>query len=93
MLKLASRNNTVTDPCDPGPDRVAKTSMASRCRICGKPVTPQLGKIQVFCSERCRLIDLAKWFGEEYRVPDRPEESEDAPAAVPEVSSDDETKA
>jgi len=23
-----------------------------------------------FCSERCRLIDLGKWLGEEYRVAD-----------------------
>jgi endogenous inhibitor of DNA gyrase (YacG/DUF329 family) len=23
-----------------------------------------------FCSERCRLIDLGKWLGEDYRVPD-----------------------
>jgi hypothetical protein len=22
-----------------------------------------------FCSERCKMIDLGKWFGEEYRVP------------------------
>ena len=22
-----------------------------------------------FCSERCRLVDLGKWLGEEYRVP------------------------
>lgn len=22
-----------------------------------------------FCSERCRLIDLGQWLGEEYRVP------------------------
>ena len=22
-----------------------------------------------FCSDRCRLVDLAKWLGEEYRVP------------------------
>lgn len=22
-----------------------------------------------FCSERCRLIDLGRWLGEEYRVP------------------------
>jgi endogenous inhibitor of DNA gyrase (YacG/DUF329 family) len=25
-----------------------------------------------FCSERCRLIDLGRWLGEEYRVPDAP---------------------
>ena len=33
-----------------------------------------------FCSERCRLIDLGRWLGEEYRVPDDdsavPEEAE-----------------
>lgn len=23
-----------------------------------------------FCSDRCRLIDLGRWLGEEYRVPD-----------------------
>lgn len=34
-----------------------------------------------FCSERCRLIDLGKWFGEEYRIagravrPDEPDPS------------------
>jgi endogenous inhibitor of DNA gyrase (YacG/DUF329 family) len=22
-----------------------------------------------FCSERCRLADLGKWLGEEYRIP------------------------
>ena len=22
-----------------------------------------------FCSDRCRLLDLGKWLGEEYRVP------------------------
>jgi uncharacterized protein len=27
-----------------------------------------------FCSERCRLIDLGKWLGEEYRVPAEPAE-------------------
>jgi len=21
-----------------------------------------------FCSDRCRLVDLAKWLGEEYRI-------------------------
>ena len=25
-----------------------------------------------FCSHRCRLIDLGKWLGEEYRVPAEP---------------------
>ena len=24
-----------------------------------------------FCSRRCRIIDLGRWLGEEYRVPDQ----------------------
>jgi len=24
-----------------------------------------------FCSRRCRIIDLGRWLGEEYRVPDK----------------------
>jgi endogenous inhibitor of DNA gyrase (YacG/DUF329 family) len=35
-----------------------------------------------FCSERCRLIDLKRWLGEEYAVPTRPADpdEDDAPA-------------
>jgi endogenous inhibitor of DNA gyrase (YacG/DUF329 family) len=34
-----------------------------------------------FCSERCRLIDLGKWFSEEFRIERdaRPDEIEEAP--------------
>jgi endogenous inhibitor of DNA gyrase (YacG/DUF329 family) len=28
-----------------------------------------------FCSPRCRLIDLGRWLGEEYRVPEADEEA------------------
>ena len=27
----------------------------------GKPYSP-------FCSERCKMVDLGKWLGEEYRI-------------------------
>lgn len=27
-------------------------------------------KLFPFCSERCHLVDLGRWLGEEYRVPD-----------------------
>jgi uncharacterized protein len=27
-----------------------------------------------FCSERCKLADLGRWLGEEYRVPHNPAE-------------------
>jgi len=42
------------------------------CSICSKPVAPRPGnRSYPFCSDRCRLIDLGKWLGEEYRIPDR----------------------
>jgi endogenous inhibitor of DNA gyrase (YacG/DUF329 family) len=42
------------------------------CPLCGKvtvadesrPLSPSFP----FCSERCRLVDLGKWYDEEYRV-------------------------
>jgi endogenous inhibitor of DNA gyrase (YacG/DUF329 family) len=42
----------------------------SPCPICGKPVPPRSeNRAAPFCSDRCRLVDLAKWLGEEYRIP------------------------
>jgi uncharacterized protein len=32
-----------------------------------------------FCSDRCRRIDLGRWFGEEYRVPSTPADGEEQP--------------
>lgn len=57
------------------------------CPICAKEVAPRTANPAFpFCSERCRLVDLGKWLGEEYRVPGRPEEIEDerdGPGSVP----------
>jgi endogenous inhibitor of DNA gyrase (YacG/DUF329 family) len=42
------------------------------CAICGKPVPPLTeNRSFPFCSDRCRLLDLGKWLGEEYRIPGR----------------------
>ena len=42
------------------------------CPICQKPVAPRPENTsQPFCSRRCRAVDLGRWLGEEYRVPDR----------------------
>lgn len=42
-----------------------------KCPTCGRRVKYN-DRSEVpehpFCSERCRLIDLGKWFDEEYRV-------------------------
>jgi endogenous inhibitor of DNA gyrase (YacG/DUF329 family) len=48
------------------------------CPTCGKKVewTPQQ-PWRPFCSERCRLIDLGKWAGEEHRIPAEEHAAED----------------
>lgn len=44
--------------------------MPRACPICAKPVAPRAENPAFpFCSGRCRLVDLAKWLGEEYRIP------------------------
>ena len=41
-----------------------------KCPICRKPVQPRAAnRAFPFCSDRCKLLDLGKWLGEEYRVP------------------------
>jgi len=45
-----------------------------KCPICRKQVQPGT-PYAPFCSERCRLIDLANWAEEKYRIPVRREES------------------
>lgn len=43
---------------------------ARKCPTCGKDVAPRsANRAYPFCSARCRLLDLGKWLGEEYRVP------------------------
>lgn len=43
-----------------------------KCPICKKGVAPRAENPTFpFCSQRCRQVDLGKWIGEEYRVPDR----------------------
>ena len=41
------------------------------CRNCGKPLTfRRVADLPFFpfCSERCRLVDLGAWFGEDHRI-------------------------
>lgn len=55
-------------------DKVA--ILKTRCPICRKPAVL---RYRPFCSKRCADIDLAKWFGGEYRVEseEKPESSEE----------------
>ena len=56
--------------------------MATACPICRRPAAPRADNpSSPFCSVRCRLIDLGRWLGEEYRVPERPVDGE--PERIP----------
>jgi hypothetical protein len=44
------------------------------CPICRKPVPWETTPTRPFCSERCRLVDLGAWSGEDYRAGENPEE-------------------
>lgn len=49
-----------------------------RCPICRKDVPSRReNEFFPFCSQRCRLLDLGKWLGGDYRIAGRPEENED----------------
>lgn len=37
-----------------------------RCPICGKSFEPDESEAVPFCSERCRRVDLHRWFEERY---------------------------
>ena len=47
--------------------------MKRPCPNCAKPadLTPE-NPHRPFCSDRCRLIDLSRWFDESYAVPAEP---------------------
>lgn len=40
-----------------------------KCPTCSKKADWQKNPHRPFCCERCKLIDLGKWAGEEYRIP------------------------
>jgi uncharacterized protein len=46
-----------------------------RCPTCRAPVAKDAArpnKLFPFCSERCHLVDLGRWLGEDYRIPGPP---------------------
>jgi endogenous inhibitor of DNA gyrase (YacG/DUF329 family) len=50
------------------------------CPTCGKPVAwTKNSPWRPFCSERCKLIDLGEWFGEEKRIEGEPVELPEEP--------------
>ena len=47
------------------------TCPTCRTKVVKDPARPN--KLFPFCSERCHLVDLGKWLGEEYRVAGEPD--------------------
>lgn len=55
------------------------------CPICKKPVAPRAqNRAYPFCSDRCRAVDLGKWLGEEYRMPNRSADEREDESSSPE---------
>lgn len=44
------------------------TPRRRRCPICAAAAAAD-ARWRPFCSKRCRDIDLARWFGDAYRIP------------------------
>ena len=42
--------------------------MARKCPVCGRQ---ENAKSRPFCSERCKNVDLARWFKGAYAIPTR----------------------
>jgi endogenous inhibitor of DNA gyrase (YacG/DUF329 family) len=59
---------------------------AVRCPTCRRETPWEGNPHRPFCSDRCRVMDLAAWADERYRIPGDPvptEGDEDCPAPVP----------
>jgi uncharacterized protein len=46
------------------------------CPICRRATERSRDAAFPFCSDRCRLVDLGRWLGEEYRVPAEPDDGD-----------------
>jgi uncharacterized protein len=60
------------------------------CPNCKKPAPPREDNPDFpFCSERCKALDLGRWFGGGYRVPAESVDLENLPQGA-QVAEDDE---
>ena len=58
-----------------------------RCATCGARVDPELRPRPPhfpFCTLRCQLADLGKWFDEDYKIPGEPVDPASPPGGAPE---------
>ena len=64
-----------------------KKPLIVRCPTCKKKGPWFDGPYGPFCSERCKMIDLGRWLGEEYRI------SEPLPGQLPTSAEEEEALA
>jgi len=51
-------------------------TVQTKCPICSEPAARSAtNPNRPFCSKRCKLVDLSKWFGGEYSIPGPPVDS------------------
>ena len=63
-------------------------SNTTRCPTCRGVSSRDANKFFPFCGERCQLVDLGRWLGEEYRVPGEAVDPNEPP---PETKKDEES--
>ena len=56
-----------------------------KCPTCRGAAVKEGSKVFPFCSERCQLVDLGRWLGEEYRVPGDPVDPTELPVGDPDT--------
>lgn len=59
-----------------------------RCPTCKREFDPAQSPAKPFCGERCRLIDLGRWLGEDYALPAAPSDDESEAAAESDPNAD-----
>ncbi len=63
-----------------------------KCPTCRGVAKRDGNKLFPFCSERCQLVDLGRWLGEEYRVADEPDVSGGGVDGIPALDDSDSTR-
>jgi endogenous inhibitor of DNA gyrase (YacG/DUF329 family) len=66
------------------------TVPVTTCPTCRGVADKNGNKLWPFCSERCHLVDLGRWLGEEYRIAEQHDTSGGGAEAVVPATSEDE---
>lgn len=60
-----------------------------KCPTCQKVLEDPRSPLRPFCSQRCKLVDLARWLDGDYAIPgeELPEEGDEALGETPEADA------